>query len=260
MDKTNAMEFSEGGRRIPQLAVGNNLPAPLISVITVSYNAAASIDKCIQSVKNQSFKNYEHIIIDGLSTDGTVNILKAHENDITYWRSEKDTGIYNAMNKAIKYASGQYFLFLGADDELMSGFSEMALLLADPACIYYGDFIFETLRKAGGKFDAYRFSKACICHQNIFYPKVVFKKYQYNEKYPINADYHLNLKLWADKTIKFEYHPIVIAMFSSAGVSSTQVDEAFERDKKKNIKKYLGTLVYYRYLLKEFRKKVKIAK
>jgi glycosyltransferase involved in cell wall biosynthesis len=257
MDKTNAIAFSEGGRRIRQLAAGNNTPVPLISVITVSYNAAASIDKCIQSVKNQSFKNYEHIIIDGLSTDGTVNILKAHENDITYWRSEKDTGIYNAMNKAIKYANGQYFLFLGADDELMPGFSEMASLLADPACIYYGDFIFETLRKAGGKFDAYRFSKACICHQNIFYPEMAFKKYQYNEKYPINADYHLNLKLWADKTIKFEYHAIVIAMFSSAGVSSTQVDEAFERDKKKNIKKYLGTLVYYRYLLKEFRKKMK---
>ena len=115
---------------------------------------------------------------------------------------------------------------------------------------------FETGRRAGGKFNAYRFSKACICQQSIFYPAVVFDKYQYAEKYPINADYHLNLKLWADKNIRFQYQPIVVAMFSSAGVSSTKVDEAFEQDKGKNVKKYLGTVVYYRYLLKNFRKKV----
>ena len=260
MNIFNGFTFTEGGKRTKLAGIGDELPAPLISVITVAYNAAEHIIDCIESVKDQPFKNIEHIIIDGASTDGTLDILNAHENDITYWRSEKDNGIYDAMNKAVKYARGQWLLFLGADDKLLPGFSEMAVLLTDPDCIYYGDFVFETMRKAGGEFDAYRFSKACICHQNIYYPKVVFEKYQYNEKYPINADYHLNLKLWADKTIRFEYHPIIIAMFSSAGVSSTKVDEAFEKDKGKNIRKYLGTLVYYRYLLKEFRKKIKLAK
>jgi glycosyltransferase involved in cell wall biosynthesis len=255
MDKTPAIDFTEGGLRLKQ-----QLPAPLISVITVSYNAAATIAKCIDSVKDQNFKNYEYIIIDGQSTDGTVDIIKQYDNDLTYWRSEKDTGIYNAMNKAIKLARGQWFLFLGADDELLPGFAEMAALLKDDHTIYYGDFIFETGRRAGGEFDAYRFSKSCICQQDIFYPKVVFEKYQYDEKYPINADYHLNLKLWADNAFKFEYHPIVVAMFSSAGVSNTKIDEAFARDKGKNIKQYLGIMVYYRYLLKEFRKKIKIAK
>jgi glycosyltransferase involved in cell wall biosynthesis len=260
MDTTNGLIYTEGGRRIKLAVTDDELPVPLISVITVAYNAAKHITICIESVKEQSFKNIEHIVIDGASTDGTLDILKAHDNDITYWRSEKDKGIYDAMNKAVKFARGQWFLFLGADDKLLPGFSEMAQLLTDPACIYYGDFVFETMRKAGGEFDAYRFSKACICHQNIYYPKLVFERYRYDEKYPINADYHLNLKLWADKAIRFEYHPIIIAMFSSAGVSSTKVDKAFEKDKKKNIRKYLGTLVYYRYLLKEFRKKVKPAK
>lgn len=260
MDKTHPVEFTEGGWRISQLNSEQAAQTPLVSVITVCYNASQHIRTCIESVKGQNFKNYEYIIVDGLSTDGTVDILKEYGNDITYWRSEKDTGIYNAMNKAVKYARGQWLLFLGADDELLPGFSEMAPALKDPACIYYGDFVFETMRKAGGKFDAYRFSKACICHQNIFYPEVVFKNYQYDEKYPVNADYHLNLKLWADRSVRFEYHPIIVAKFSSTGVSSTSVDVQFEKDKKKNIKKYLGTLVYYRYLLKEFRKKIKIAK
>ena len=137
MDKTETINFTEGGLRLKQ-----ELPPPLVSIITVSYNVAATLAKCIESVKTQAFKNYEYIIIDGLSTDGTLAIIKRYDKAITYWRSEKDTGIYNAMNKAVKLARGKWFLFLGADDELLPGFSELTALLTDERCVYYGDFIF----------------------------------------------------------------------------------------------------------------------
>ncbi len=249
-----AGKVKEGGFRKGDTAENN--AQPLITVITVTYNAEKHIRNCIDSVKEQSFKNIEHIVIDGLSTDHTIDVLEECNKELAYWRTEKDNGIYDAMNKAIKYARGKWYLFLGADDELLDGFSEMAPFLTDTNCIYYGDFVFDTMRRAGGEFDGYRFSKAGLCHQNIFYPAIVFEKYKYDEKYPINADYFLNLQCWADKSIRFEYHPFVIAKFSSSGVSSNAIDEQFEKDRRSIIKKYLGTRVYYRYLFKEFRKKI----
>ncbi len=243
----------EGGLRKIDAAKDNT--RPLISIITTTYNAEQYIIRCIASVQAQAFKNIEHIILDGASTDNTVAILEAHNSILAYWRSEKDEGIYDAMNKAIKYARGDWYLFLGADDELLDGFSEMALLLKQQNCIYYGDFVFDTMRRAGGKFDGYRLAKAGICHQNIFYPAIVFKKYLYNKRYPLYADYFLNIQCWADKSIKFEYHPLVIAKFCSDGVSSTSIDIQFEKDRKSIIKKYLGQIVYWRYLIRKLRKK-----
>lgn len=89
-----------------------------ISIITVSYNAAKTIEQTIQSVVNQTYDNIEYIIIDGGSTDGTVDIIKKYEDKIAYWVSEPDKGIYDAMNKGILKASGEYIYFLGADDWL----------------------------------------------------------------------------------------------------------------------------------------------
>lgn len=93
--------------------------APLITVITVSYNAVSSIEDTIKSVINQSYKNIEFIIIDGQSTDGTVDIIKKYEKQIAYWTSEPDNGVYDAMNKGIDKSTGEWIIFLGADDILL---------------------------------------------------------------------------------------------------------------------------------------------
>jgi len=82
-----------------------------ISIITICHNEASSISMTLKSVINQSFKNYEYIVIDGASTDGTVNIIRSYEKYIDYWVSEKDTGIYEAMNKGIRQAHGVIFIF-----------------------------------------------------------------------------------------------------------------------------------------------------
>ena len=87
-----------------------------ISIITVTKNSEKFLEDCILSVHNQSYKNYEHIIIDGNSTDNTVNIIKKHEEKIAYWTSESDEGLYDAMNKGIKKSTGDIIGILNSDD------------------------------------------------------------------------------------------------------------------------------------------------
>ena len=97
---------------------------PLVSVITVVRNAAATITATLDSVRAQRQVDIEHVIVDGTSSDGTLDILKAHQHDQLRWISEPDQGIYDAMNKGIDLAKGEWLLFLGADD-----------VLADPAVL-----------------------------------------------------------------------------------------------------------------------------
>jgi glycosyltransferase involved in cell wall biosynthesis len=91
----------------------------LISVIIVVYNSAQYIERAIKSVINQTYFHIDFIVIDGGSTDGTVDIIKSYSNYISYWKSEPDKGIYDAMNKGWKQAKGDYILYLGADDLLL---------------------------------------------------------------------------------------------------------------------------------------------
>ncbi len=92
----------------------------LITVITATYNADKDLQACIDSIANQSFQDFEHVIIDGKSTDNTLDILKSNSDKIAYWVSEPDTGVYNAWNKIIPHINGKWILFLGADDILHS--------------------------------------------------------------------------------------------------------------------------------------------
>ena len=89
-----------------------------ISIVTVSFNAVKTIEQTILSVINQTYENIEYIIIDGGSTDGTIDIIKKYEDQISYWVSEKDKGIYDAMNKGIDIATGDYVYFIQSADVL----------------------------------------------------------------------------------------------------------------------------------------------
>lgn len=99
---------------------------PKISILTSTYNSSASLQRCLDSVKSQSYTNIEHIIIDNCSNDGTIDIIRDNEatGRISWWLSEPDSGIYHAWNKALPHCSGDWVLFLGSDDEL-----------ANPDCI-----------------------------------------------------------------------------------------------------------------------------
>jgi len=205
-------------------------------------------------VLSLSLTNVEHVIVDGDSTDGTTDFLREYNDKIACWLSEPDKGIYDAMNKAIGFARGSWILFLGADDTLLPGFKDMLVNLTDSSTIYYGDYCYDS-QVLGKEFTGYRLSKSNICHQNIFYPRAVFRKYKYNVRYKVSADYFLNIQCWADRQFKFKYFPALIANYASGGFSSTVVDEEFNKDLASNIRKYLGLTVYYRYRFKQFRNK-----
>src|SRR5215216_6464970 len=108
----------EGGKRLRGRSVRGTTVNPLVSVITVVKNGAEHLEETIRAVASQTYPNVEHIIIDGESTDGTLDILYRHDDEIGYWISERDRGLYDAMNKGVRLVSDpeSYILFANADD------------------------------------------------------------------------------------------------------------------------------------------------
>jgi glycosyltransferase involved in cell wall biosynthesis len=246
----------EGGNR-KQFTQSPDTYRPLVSIITVTKNAANCIERAIKSVQAQTYPNLEHIILDGASTDGTVEILKKYNDQIAYWRSEPDKGVYNAMNNAVTYAHGDWILFLGADDELQPGFSEMIEEnMEKKNCVYYGCSLWKN-QVLGQPFNAYRLAKENLCHQAMFYPKGVFDKYRYDEKYAVRADYVLNMQVWADKEFRFEYYPLLISKYAPGGLSGKLTDDLFKKDKVRLVGKYLGFRIMIRYIIKRYKYKRK---
>ncbi|SFL04217.1 Glycosyltransferase involved in cell wall bisynthesis [Porphyromonadaceae bacterium KH3CP3RA] len=221
---------------------------PFVSIICVTYNAASCISGCIDSIIEQRCADdVELIIIDGNSTDGTQEILKRYGDRIAFWKSEPDEGIYDAMNKALEYIHGQWVYFIGADDRLLSDFSTFVENeLKDQHKVYYANVLWEGIKSRGFVSD-YEQAKGGIFHQAIIYPASVFKKYRYNTKYKVSADYALNMQLHRDKSYEFEYREYIIAYFNNTGVSSYGEDEVFLRDKRKLIMENFGIVVRFRY-------------
>jgi glycosyltransferase involved in cell wall biosynthesis len=126
------------------------LPSPpKISIITVTYQAVKVLESTIESILNQSFTDYEYILIDGASTDGTLDIIKKYAHHISYYVSEKDSGLYDAMNKGLKVAKGEYVWFMNAGDEIYdpNTLANIFDTKEQPADIYYGDALFVSQKK-----------------------------------------------------------------------------------------------------------------
>lgn len=230
---------------------------PKISIITVVYNCVNTLEETILSVINQDFDNFEFIIIDGGSSDGTIEIIQKHQDKITSWISEPDKGIYDAMNKGIKIAKGDYLFFLGGDDLLYinSVLKKISSKLTDKNKIYYGNVLFKTRNVIyDGKFSSLKIATRNISHQSIFYPREIFDKYSFDTKYKIFADYELNLKLYGNSSYSFVYMPITVALFNDEGSSGSNVlDSCFERDRVEIIK---NNFPYWIYLYRIYRSKI----
>lgn len=228
----------------------------IVSVVIVTYNAENTIAACLQSIFSQSCKQIELIVIDGASTDGTIKILEENDYRITYWKSEQDNGIYDAMNKALTHISTDWVIFLGADDLLLPDFSKMLSELHNPASIYYANVMYKGARHSGYT-TPYHQAKLGIFHQSIIYPAAVFRRYQYNLKYKIAADYALNMRLHKDASFKFEYKDYVIAYYNDTGISAVAKDFPFEADKSKMIYQNYGIKLWLRYAFRNLKNKFK---
>lgn len=222
----------------------------LVTIIVVTYNAEKHIVGVLESLIPRINERTEVIVIDGLSTDNTVNIINKYERYISKFISEKDNGIYDAMNKGIALSSGKYILFLGADDKLEINLQVLAKFLTDDNIIYYGDVILSPSNKVyGGKFITTTLLNRNICHQSILYPKAVFDYFQFGTNYKYMEDYVMNLKLWSSKKFKFKYIDEIISNYNIEGLSSTNIDSSFKKDSWKIIYKSFG---FYGLIIKSF--------
>ena len=199
---------------------------PKISVVTVCYNAVDTIEKTILSVINQTYQNIEYIIIDGASTDGTVDIINKYRDKIGYFVSEPDKGIYNAMNKGIKVATGEWINFMNAGDAFFSNsvVTEVVKNIEKGSIIIYGDTM---VHYSEGK-KLYKpipldniEKKMFFNHQSSFANTACMKNYLFDESYKLCADYKFHYDIYK-KGMKFQYVQVVIANYDGQnGASST---------------------------------------
>ena len=186
---------------------------PQITVVTVVFNAELLIEKTIESVINQTYSNIQYIIIDGCSTDGTVDVIKKYESMIDYWVSEPDSGIYDAMNKGIAHANGDWIYFINAGDSLFSekSIENLQLEKQNATDVLYGNInIIDSLTRLGTfhnmqeVIDIKFLLKTNVCHQALIYKTKLFVDFRgYEVRYQICSDYDKLLQIFlGDKLIK----------------------------------------------------------
>jgi glycosyltransferase involved in cell wall biosynthesis len=211
-----------------------------LSIITINRNNAEGLRKTIESVVCQTFKDYEYIIIDGASTDESVNIINEYSKHITYFVSESDDGIYYAMNKGIKVANGEYCLFLNSGDYLVSSFTLEKVFEYDFfEDIVYGDAIFENyieeknLKKCDSTLSILNFFAGSnwtnICHQSSFIKKSLFLKFGfYRTDLKFISDQAFFAKVIFEGGATYRYIPIAVAVYNITGTSTKNIPRALE--------------------------------
>lgn len=201
-----------------------------LTIVTVCLNAARTIERTIKSVINQNYDPIEYIIIDGGSTDGTVDIIQKYSEHIHYWVSEQDNGIYDAMNKAKKVSTGDYICFLNSDDwfEINVIKAVARHINVTGADVVYGDFWVVSKGKKDYRVPfplEYMHWNMPINSQATFIRND--EEWFFDENYEIAADYKLVYEKYM-KGAKFHYIPIAIANFSLGGKSSDDYVQACE--------------------------------
>jgi len=209
-----------------------------ISVVTVVYNCAATIEKTIQSVINQSYSNIEYIIIDGKSSDDTLEIVKRYNKHIYKTISELDHGIYDAMNKGVRQATGEYLIFMNSGDIFISELicEKVAMKIKETECdIFYGDYIaideesrIELIVKAKHLKSIYR--GMIFSHQAVFTKLELLKKHPFDIRFKISADFEQYISFFLEGR-KFKYYPYTISKTLIGGISYSNINTSIEKTK-----------------------------
>lgn len=201
----------------------NNLHPPLISIITVVYNGIEHLERTIQSIIRQDCTNIEYIIIDGKSTDGTIDILKKYGDNISWWISEPDHGLYNAMNKGLTLAKGDYIMFLNSDDWLEdSALAKVSGIMSkNPGHdVYHGYFLIDDKNQKTRRGHGILPTSIPAYQPASFVRRTILNDRQwFDEKYKIAADFKFfkSLQLAGNSFFKID---ALITKFSVGGASS----------------------------------------
>jgi len=242
---------------------------PLITIITVVYNGEKYLEQTIQSVINQTYDNVEYIIIDGGSTDGTLDIIRKYEDKIDYWVSEKDAGIYDAMNKGIAVATGEWINFMNAGDSLVNenSLKIFSKYFDSTFALIYSDILIknqitsEFTEHKQPIFRTWYGNYKMLCHQSILFNKKILIKF--NIKYKISADFDLLLSLFKRKKL-FSIHiqkPLISYLDGGCSgndvLSSIQERMSIINEYESFLFKLIGRLNYYR-LRSKFANQIKV--
>lgn len=230
--------------------------SPKISVITVTYNCEDTIEYTLLSLKQQLYKDYELIIVDGGSTDSTLKIIHEFDDIVNVMISEKDNGIYDAMNKGIKMSKGEFIFFLNAGDILYDNnvLVKVSESMDNGYDIIYGDAIFikdnkKYYKSFTSKPDLKFFSVDTICHQSVFIRSSLFQEIGFfNTREVIMADYEFLLKAFLSNNNTFKHIDYYIIYYNLDG-KSAQIGHFYIMLRRMLIlKKYLGFIKSLRYI------------
>lgn len=189
------------------------------SIITINYNHIEGLKRTIESVINQTSINYEFIIIDGGSTDGSVDIIKEYEKQVAYWISEKDNGVYHAMNKGVAQAQGDYCIFMNSGDCFHSSkvLKSLEKYEDDIVCGQVSSFPSGHHKPTISLVDLLRIS---LPHQAMFIKRELLIKHPYDERYKILSDWKFCLETLVIDNCSFRTVEIIVADYEDGGISS----------------------------------------
>lgn len=194
----------------------------MVSIITVVKNGVSTIEKTVLSVINQDYEFFEYIVIDGVSTDGTLDILNRYSDKIDTIISAPDNGIYDAMNKGISVAKGDWVYFLGCDDTLYDTSSLSKVMTNDlnGVDVIYGNVKFKYSHEIyDGEYDFDKFTVRSPCHQAVFYRRELFRQFgNFDIKYLTASDYVLHVKTFCGGA-HWKYIDQIIAIYNETGAS-----------------------------------------
>lgn len=227
---------------------------PTLSIITVTYNAAHRLEPTIQRVIAQTFTDYEYIIIDGGSTDGTLDSIRQYEQRIDYWISEPDTGLYDAMNKGLRVAKGEYVWFMNAGDTF---YDENTLKRVFEQCdpggdVYYGDALFvdEQGNALGlrSQVTPHRLPEKLtwrhlrygmvVCHQSLVVRRTIAPLYNLSHRYSADVDWEIACLKRAKKNV---HTHAVLSRYLTGGFSRKNLVSSL-LDRFRVLQQHFGTL------------------
>ena len=206
------------------------------SIITVNYNNCDGLRRTIESVIGQTFNDYEFIVIDGGSTDGSIDVIKEHQQQLTYWVSEKDAGIYQAMNKGIRVAKGEYLNFMNSGDTLYdnSVLSTMNQETDGTDIVVGRDYHYNETTHQGfasvlpSRISMITFFLETLPHQGAFIRRELFDNSLYDETLLIAADWAFYVKKIIVESSSLKLVPVIVCQREQGGISSTRSQEQTE--------------------------------
>ncbi len=224
-----------------------------LSIITINYNNNSGLEKTIESIVNQTYKDFEYIIIDGNSSDDSVESIKKSASKINYWISEPDKGVYNAMNKGIKVAKGNYVIFMNSGDvffdkktlEIAANYFASEKDIYYGNALYYNDKGYERLENNPENLSFWHLKTFGINHQATFFKRILFEKIGfYNEQLKICSDWEFLLKALIKNQASYQKIQATICRYDFSGISANPANHTLYLAEKDSILKNTFSILY----------------